>query len=115
MSNIFNNMEYEDASQRLLEVLKRLTALLAPDRIYLFGSRARGDANADSDYDLFVVVHASQLPRYRREQEAFRALCGLGVSTDVIVFTRDEFERGKKVVTSLPSTVEREGRLLYAG
>jgi predicted nucleotidyltransferase len=114
MSNILNNSENEKISQRLTEVLKRLTELLAPERIYLFGSHARGDASPDSDYDLLVVVRESHLPRYRREQQAFRALCGLGISTDVLVFTRDEFERGRKVITSLPATVEREGKLLYA-
>lgn len=112
---ILNDFEKDDMRQRLLEALKRLTELLTPERIYLFGSHARGDASPDSDYDLLVVVRESRLPRYRREQQAFRALCGIGISTDVIVFTRDEFERGKKVVTSLPSTVEREGKLLYAG
>jgi predicted nucleotidyltransferase len=27
-----------------------------PQRIYLFGSKARGDPGADSDYDLAVIV-----------------------------------------------------------
>jgi hypothetical protein len=75
------------------------------DHIYLYGSRARGEAGPDSDYDLMLVVSASQLPRYRRNQQAFRALCGLGVPKQVIVLTREEFEAGRKVVCSLPATV----------
>lgn len=109
------NAEREAADPQLNDILTRLTARLAPECVYLFGSRARGDANEDSDYDLLVIVRESNLPRYRREQQAFRALCGSGVSADVIVFTRAEFERSRNVVTSLPATVEREGRLLYAG
>ena len=31
-----------------------------PERIYLFGSRARGNAGADSDYDIMVVVATSE-------------------------------------------------------
>ena len=97
------------------ELVRRLRECLPAERIYLFGSRARDETNENSDFDFLVVVPNSSLPRYKREQQAFRALCGLGVSKDVLVFTHDEFEHGRKVVTSLPATVDREGRLLYVG
>jgi uncharacterized protein len=102
-------------SDRILEeMVSRLIAAFNPDHIYLYGSRATGEAGPDSDYDLMLVVSASQVPRYRRDQQAFRALCGLGVPKGVIVLTRAEFEAGRKVICSLPATVLREGRLLYA-
>ncbi|MBW1953755.1 MAG: nucleotidyltransferase domain-containing protein [Deltaproteobacteria bacterium] len=94
--------------------LRRLVAAFQPERIYLYGSRARGEAGPDSDYDLMLVVSASQMPRYRRDQEAFRVLCGLGVPKEVMVLTRAEFDAGRQVVCSLPATVLREGKLLYA-
>ena len=97
----------------LSEAVRRLRESFPAERIYLFGSRARGDATADSDYDFLVVVKDSPLPRYKREQKAFRALCGLGIGKDVLVYTRREFEKGLAVITSLPATVVREGRLLY--
>jgi len=96
------------------QIVHRLVAALAPERIYLFGSQARGDAGSDSDYDMLVVVPTSKLPRYRRDQAAFAALLGIGVAKDVLVLTHDEFERQRTVVCSLPATVEREGVLLYA-
>ena len=101
------------ASNPLSESVRRLRASLHAERIYLFGSRARDEANEDSDYDFLVVVRDSPLPRYKREQQAFRALCGVGIAKDVLVFTREEFDRGLAVVSSLPATVAREGRLLY--
>lgn len=97
----------------IAELVRRLRDCMPAERIYLFGSRARDEADENSDFDFLVVVPDSSLPRYKREQQAFRALCGVGVSKDVLVFTRDEFEHGRKVATSLPATVEREGRLLY--
>lgn len=97
----------------LREIVNRLVKTFHPERIYLFGSYARGDASHDSDFDLLMVVHDSPLPRYRRDQEAFLALVGVGASKDIVVFTRDEFTRGLKVMTSLPASVEREGILLY--
>ncbi len=95
-------------------IVRRLVSALSPERIYLFGSQARGDAGLDSDYDFLVVVRTSPLPRYRRDQAAFEALLGVGVAKDVLVLTHDEFERQRTVVCSLPATVEREGMLLYA-
>ena len=98
----------------LAEIVRRLVNAFHPECIYLFGSHARGDASQDSDYDLLMIVTTSSLPRYKREQEAFRTLCGVGASKDIIVMTQEEFDRKLSVVTSLPATVKREGNLLYA-
>ena len=78
-------------------------------------ARVPRDHAADSDFDFLVVVRESSLSRHKREQPAFRALCGIGIAKDVIVFTHDEFEPGLAVVSSLPATVVREGRLLHGG
>ncbi len=98
----------------LAEMVRRLVTALRPTAIYLFGSRARAEETPDSDYDLLVVVPHSDQPRHRRDQEAFRLLCGVGASKDVLVLTREEFDRKRAVVCSLPATVLREGVQLYA-
>ena len=105
----------DQVAELMAESVRRLRAGLQAERIYLFGSRARDEANDDSDYDFLVVVRDSPLPRYKRDQQAFRALCGMGIAKDVLVFTREEFEQGLAVASSLPATVAREGRLLYGG
>lgn len=106
----------ERHSRILADVVLRLVQALGPERVYLFGSQARGEATHDSDYDILVVVPQSEHPRYVREQAAYRALAGLtvGVPIEVVVLTREEFERELPVLASLPATVAREGRLLYA-
>lgn len=98
----------------LAEIVSRLKTAFQPEQIYLFGSHARGDPGPDSDYDLLMVLSSSSLPRYQRDQAAFRALNGLGVSKDILVLTRAEFDRQRQAFASLPATVEREGVLLYA-
>ena len=40
---------------KMLEIVGRLVEAVNPDRITLFGSRARGDAGPDSDLDLLIV------------------------------------------------------------
>lgn len=95
------------------EIVHRLVVELHPRRLYLFGSRARGDARGDSDYDVLVLVDDTNDRSYRLEQQAYGALAGFNVPVDVLVMTVDHFNRRQIVKASLPATVGREGRLLY--
>jgi HEPN domain-containing protein len=45
-----------DHPEELDRIVKQIVAEVDPVAIYLFGSRARGDADDDSDYDLMIVV-----------------------------------------------------------
>jgi predicted nucleotidyltransferase len=99
---------------RLRLVVERLVEAYQPDRIYLFGSVARGDAGSDSDYDLMVIVPDNALPERRDSRLAYQALRGTGIAADVVVWTRRRFERRTRVVASLPATVMREGQLVHA-
>ena len=92
----------------------RLRTAYVPDRIYLFGSRARGEQGSDSDYDILVVV-SDDAPVDRRESRlAYQVLWGLRVPVDVLVWTRTAFDARLHLTASLPSTVLREGLLLHA-
>ena len=90
-----------------------LVAAFRPERIYLFGSVARGDGTPDSDYDFMVIVTESPLPQYRRSQQAHRALADFHKAKDVLVWTRAEFDRRVGLAASLPAAILREGILLY--
>ena len=98
----------------LAEVVHRLIEAYRPERIYLFGSVARGEAGPDSDYDLMVIVPDDAPPERLRSRLAYRALRGTGTAADVVVWPRSSFERRTRVAASLPATVSREGMLLYA-
>lgn len=98
----------------LAEIVRRLVAALHPQRIYLFGSRARGDHRADSDYDMLVVVQALADRPYTLERRAYEALRSAKAPVDIVVMTADRFDRRQVVKASLPATIGREGRLLYA-
>ncbi len=101
-------------SPALSEILRRLVAAYQPEKIYLFGSVARGEAGADSDYDLLVIVPDDAPPSRRRSRLAYEVLWGTGVAADVLVWTTSQFESRRHVCASLPATVLREGRLLHA-
>ncbi len=98
----------------LREIVRRLADAYSPVRIYLFGSKARGDYGPDSDYDLLVVVPDDAPPERRRSRLAYQSLWGTGEAADVLVCTDSWFNSRASVVTSLPATVVGEGKLLYA-
>jgi predicted nucleotidyltransferase len=98
----------------LQEILKRLVAAFQPERIYLFGSKARSEAGPDSDYDLMIVVPNEAPPEKRRSRLAYQALRGTRAAADILVWTRKAFDSRLHLPASLPATIAREGKLLYA-
>ena len=111
-ATIFKTPTVDDPA--LAEAVRRLVAAYQPERIYLFGSVARGDADPDSDYDLLLVVKDDAPPERRRSRLAYEALHGTGTAADVLVCTRSYFDDRRSLKASLPGTVLREGRLLHA-
>ena len=98
----------------LAEIVQRLVRAFAPERIYLFGSKARADAGTDSDYDLMVVVAHATEPGYRLAQRAHALIWDIGTAVDILVWSREAFDARLHLRASLPATVVREGMLLYA-
>ena len=97
----------------LRTVTQRLVAEFQPEQIWLFGSHAWGLPQEDSDLDLLIVVPRSDETPVRRSQRAHRCLRGLGMAKDVMVKTRDEFDRFRDVRSSLEAEILAHGRLIY--
>ena len=95
-------------------VVRRLVEAYQPESIYLFGSVARGDADADSDYDLLIIIPDDAPPERRRSRLAYQVLRGTGTAVDALVCTHSWFFARVHLRASLPATVLREGRLLHA-
>lgn len=112
MTTLHEHMLSDDRA--LAEIVRRLVAAFQPEQIYLFGSKARGEAGPDSDYDLLLVVADEAPPERKRSRLAYQALRGTRTAADVLVWSRGDFDRRLHLAASLPATVQREGRLLYA-
>jgi predicted nucleotidyltransferase len=100
--------------KNLLETAtQRLVAEFQPEQVWLYGSHAWGNPHDDSDVDLLVVVSDSDETPIRRSQRAHRCLRGLQMPKDVLVETRQEVDRVKKLKTSLENVILSRGRRLY--
>jgi predicted nucleotidyltransferase len=100
--------------RELAGLVERLIVALYPEQIDVFGSQARGDAGPDSDVDLLIVVPPTDIPGHRLSQQAYRAAGEHPLSLDRLVMPTDEFAWRRRSPASLPSTVLREGKLIYA-
>jgi predicted nucleotidyltransferase len=96
----------------LAQLVARMRRVADPQKIILFGSRARGDAGPHSDIDL-LVIEESDLPRYKRSARYRRALVGLFPAKDIVVWTPGEVEEWRSVPNAFITTAVREGRVLY--
>ena len=98
----------------LQEIVRRLVDFYRPRRIYLFGSTSRGDSGPDSDFDFMVLVPDDTPKAVRRDPEVFRLLGDIDAPIDILVWTLRDFDSRLHLPASFPSTVVREGKLLYA-
>jgi hypothetical protein len=94
--------------------IDRVVTLTDPDMIYLFGSRARGDHEPDSDLDLLIVVPDPVGDRRQRQSELRDALVGGRPIVDPWIMGRLEFEETKDVVGGLAYPATHEGCRIYA-
>lgn len=106
------NAASRDAGSTLAEIIRRIVAAIDPDRIILFGSRARGDARPDSDYDLLVIKDTTERTPVL-ERAAYRAMKGLAAGVDVLVETPQRVRRLSSRAGNPISGALHEGSTIY--
>ena len=100
----------------LQQMTRAIVDEVDPERVILFGSRARGDAREDSDVDLIVIEaepfgeSRSQFSEITRVREAVK---GFMVSKDILVFSLEDVEYWRDSLNNVLARALREGRVLY--
>jgi len=106
-------MRIMDTTSELLgTIVDRLTMVVRPARVIVFGSVATGTATQDSDIDLLILL--DEVDDARLESVRLRrALRGVGMPLDVIVMRTDRFEETKNVVGGIAYPANKYGRVIY--
>ena len=105
----------EAISERLLaEIVERLVDVLQPEQIHLFGSHAYGAPHPHSDLDFLIVVPDDAGAPDDLALAGRRALLDYPVSVDILIYHRSQMDKWAPVRCSLPHTVVKRGRQLYA-
>ena len=100
----------------IAEMVERIVREVDPERVYLFGSRARGDAREDSDVDFLIVQREEpgvERDPHRQEVQLWEALSQFRVAKDILVYPAAEVERRRGWLNHVVAYALREGRLLY--
>lgn len=97
------------------EIVKRLAAAYAPQKIILFGSYASGKPGADSDLDL-LIIKATPDRFLDRLTQVRRIVAGAhrGIPLDPIVLTPEEVTRRLNRGDQFLAAILREGDVVYA-
>ncbi len=98
----------------LRRIVKVIVKEIDPDKIILFGSRARGDYTEGSDYDILVLKKGVRPEERRRlEGRIYLSLRSLGVPVEIFVQDSGKYEELKDKWFLFYYDVEREGRVIY--
>jgi predicted nucleotidyltransferase len=108
-----NKGKFASEAAALEAVVERLVRALDPAAIWLFGSRARGTARPDSDFDLLVVAKPNGALDGGSYFDVYEPVCGMGLGIDVVPCGYVDFEDAKALKTTLVARIVEEGRLLY--
>jgi predicted nucleotidyltransferase len=101
-----------ESEAALREAVDRLATRFHPEKIILYGSRARGEGGPDSDADLLVIMPVDGSKRQQAVQMDL-ALEGIRIPIDLIVVTPEEVEKYSETIGSVVYEAVREGKVLY--
>lgn len=104
---VYPTPDIDDLRDRILRFCK-------PEKIYLFGSRATGEARPDSDVDLLVVWdERPHLKPMSRQLILRRNIGDIAYALDLLVYTSEELARALSEPLSFTSRALKEARLIY--
>ena len=107
-----NSGRTADIDTIVATMVERIADQFGPERILLFGSRARGDARDWSDVDLLVVMPEGT-DRREAAIEMGVAVGDLPVAKDIVVTTPAHIAQRGNVIGTVLRPALREGKVLY--
>ena len=95
------------------DLLTRVVDYFHPRRIMLFGSRARGQSEPDSDIDLLVILDDDAPADRLTLRSGWESRRGYNFPLDVIPVRESVYRRRAKIVGTLAYEAEIDGISVY--
>ncbi|MDK9697583.1 MAG: nucleotidyltransferase domain-containing protein [Siculibacillus sp.] len=86
-------------------LLKRIEFVYHPVDVLLYGSRARGESNANSDWDLMVVLPDESSEDLLDPMLGWEVQVNSGVHADVLCCFESDFIAGMNVANTMPREI----------
>ena len=100
------------------KIVKVILEIVNTNKIYVFGSCARNEANNDSDIDFYIVAN-NKIISFNQMKEIIYQIRktlvekNLYTRMDILVNDIEDFDNRKDVNGSIESIVNKEGVLIY--
>ncbi|MGL4943471.1 MAG: nucleotidyltransferase domain-containing protein [Thermoguttaceae bacterium] len=101
-------------NSEITAITQTIVETASPEKVFLFGSHAYGNPDADSDYDFFVVMPDNSVRDLEVIQNIRLALLENRIlkSIDILSQKKTVFAK-KSALATLERKISREGVLLY--
>jgi predicted nucleotidyltransferase len=99
------------STDKSLDILLDALKAYHPQKVILFGSVARGEADTESDLDVIVIKDTPD--SFVERLEAMAKLCPLGIHADILVYTPQEIHAMIEEENPFITQALREGKLVY--
>src|SRR5437764_14550036 len=93
-------------------VVSRVVAHYDPDRVYLFGSYAKGTMTPRSGLDL-LIVRPTTVPFSHRGRNVAALLAAIPAQFDLLFYTPEEVKAELEDPNGFLSTIMADARLMY--
>ena len=106
----------EITDQILSEIVTTIVTTVNPERIILFGSRARNNAGQDSDLDLLIVEEEpfkAKRNRWREITKIRKALSRFRIPKDILVYSHNEMDKWRHTRNHVIAHCLQDGKTLY--
>jgi uncharacterized protein len=104
-----------ETNSEILELIKATACKYLPAaEVLLFGSRARREANSDSDFDVLIVTTLDLSPKQKLplRTNIRKELLKEGIRTDILIQSKKEVKKKRKLPGHIIKNILNEAILL---